>query len=54
MVLLNKTYATDIETIVNLKKPTKPNLTLCLNSVTMGRCPLVPPASAREAKKVPS
>ena len=27
VVLLNKTYPTDIKTIVNLKKPTKPNLT---------------------------
>ena len=27
LVLLNKTYPTDIMTIVNLKKTTKPNLT---------------------------
>ena len=27
LVLLNKTYYTDIDTIVNFKKPTTPNLT---------------------------
>ena len=27
LVLVNKTYPTDITTILNFKKPTKPNLT---------------------------
>ena len=42
-VLLNKTYPTDIKTIINLKKPIKPSLKLCLNSLTRVRCPLEPP-----------
>ena len=42
-VLLNKTYPTDIKTIVNLKNPTKPNLMLRLNYQTRGQRPLGPP-----------